>query len=68
MTIRGFIFGILHHKSKQCLFYFFSCGGKVLKYGYQLEKLNYVFICFYVQFGDDVLILIDEPHGSIWIN
>jgi hypothetical protein len=65
MTTKGFLFGVLHHKSKQCLFTIFSCGGKVSKYGYQPFRLNYVFICFFVQFGDNVFIPIDEPHGSI---
>jgi hypothetical protein len=49
---------------------FFSCGGKVLKYGCQLERLTCVFLCFVVQLGDDVFIPTDEPHGSIeaWLN
>ncbi|CAK9875220.1 unnamed protein product [Sphagnum jensenii] len=29
------------------------------------ERLTCVFICFLVQFGDDVFIPTDEPHGSI---
>jgi hypothetical protein len=39
--------------------------GKYLKYGCQPERLTCVFICFLVQFGDDVFIPTDEPHGSI---
>jgi hypothetical protein len=35
------------------------------EYDCQLERLTCVFICFLVQFGDDVFIPIDEPHGSI---
>jgi hypothetical protein len=49
---------------------FLSCGGKVLKYGYQPERLTCVFIRFVVQLGDDVFIPTDEPQGSIkaWLN